>query len=248
MKKYYLLAIFCLVCFVAGAQSLRLMSYNIHNGVGMDKVRDYDRLSSVIRKMHPNIVAIQELDSVTHRSNGDDVLAELAKRTKMKAFYAPAIEYDGGKYGIGVLAKKKPVAVYKYALPGREERRALIVVEFKKMVFCCTHLSLTKEDRLASLKIIQDIASRYKGEKPFFVAGDFNDFPDSPLIQSLSQEFQILTDISSPTFPAPSPEEIIDYIAVHKSTPKTVKVIDAEVVDEKVASDHRPVFVKVRLK
>lgn len=246
MKKYFLLAILCFVCFVAGAQSLRLMSYNIHNGVGMDKVRDYDRLSAVIRKMHPNIVAIQELDSVTHRSNGDDVLAELAKRTKMKAFYAPAIEYDGGKYGIGVLAKKKPIAVYKYALPGREERRALIVVEFKKMVFCCTHMSLTKEDRLASLKIIQDIASRYKGKKSFFVAGDFNDFPDSALIQGVSKDFQILTDISLPTFPAPSPKEIIDYIVVQKDGLKQFVVKEAIVIDEPVASDHRPVFVKVR--
>lgn len=246
MKKYFLLAILCFVCFVAGAQSLRLMSYNIHNGVGMDKVRDYDRLSAVIRKMHPNIVAIQELDSVTHRSNGDDVLGELAKRTKMKAFYAPAIDFDGGKYGIGVLAKKKPVAVYKYALPGREERRALIVVEFKKMVFCCTHMSLTKEDRLASLKIIQETASRYKGIKPVFVAGDFNDFPDSALIQGFAQNFQILTDISAPTFPAPSPKEIIDYIVVQKDGLKQFVVKEAIVVDEPVASDHRPVFVKVR--
>ena len=31
---------------MVGAQSVWLMSYNIHNGVGMDKVRDYDRLAN----------------------------------------------------------------------------------------------------------------------------------------------------------------------------------------------------------
>ena len=248
MKRYFLLTLFCLACLIAGAQTVRMMSYNIHNGVGMDKVRDYDRLAKVILQMHPNFVAIQELDSVTHRSNGDDVLGELAKRTKMRAFYAPAIDYDGGKYGIGVLAKKKPVAVYKHALPGKEEQRALIVVEFKKMVFCCTHLSLTKEDRLASLKIIQDIASQYKGKKPVFVAGDFNDSPSSPLLEAAKNGFQLLTDISQPTFPAPAPKETIDYIVAQKDASKMFLVKEAVVVDEPVASDHRPVFVKVRVR
>ena len=248
MKRYFLLTVLCFTCLIVGAQTVRMMSYNIHNGVGMDKVRDYDRLAKVILQMHPNFVAIQELDSVTHRSNGDDVLGELAKRTKMRAFYAPAIDYDGGKYGIGVLAKKKPVAVYKHALPGKEEQRALIVVEFKKMVFCCTHLSLTKEDRLASLKIIQDIASQYKGKKPVFVAGDFNDSPSSPLLEAAQNGFQLLTDISQPTFPAPAPKETIDYIVAQKDASKMFLVKEAVVVDEPVASDHRPVFVKVRVR
>ena len=248
MKRYFLLTVLCFTCLVVGAQTVRMMSYNIHNGVGMDKVRDYDRLAKVILQMHPNFVAIQELDSVTHRSNGDDVLGELAKRTKMRAFYAPAIDYDGGKYGIGVLAKKKPVIVYKHALPGKEEQRALIVVEFKKMVFCCTHLSLTKEDRLASLKIIQDIASQFKGKKPVFVAGDFNDSPNSPLLEAAQNGFQVLTDISQPTFPAPAPKETIDYIVAQKDASKMFLVKEAVVVDEPVASDHRPVFVKVRVR
>lgn len=247
MRRIFLLTVFCFACLMVGAQSVRLMSYNIHNGVGMDKVRDYDRLAKVIRQFHPDMVAIQELDSVTHRSKGDDVLDELAQRTKMRAFYAPAIDYDGGKYGIGILAKKKPVAIYRYSLPGREERRALICVEFKKMVFCCTHLSLTKADRMASLKIIQDVASRYKGLKPVFVAGDFNDVPDSPLVQGLLSDFQVLTDLSQPTFPAPAPKETIDYIVAQKDASKMFLVKEAVVVDEPVASDHRPVFVKVRV-
>ena len=40
----------------------------------------------------------QELDSMTHRSGQKYVLGEIAGRTQMHAYFAPAIDYDGGKY------------------------------------------------------------------------------------------------------------------------------------------------------
>ena len=83
--------------------------------------------------------------------------------------------------------------------------------------------------------------------KPVFVAGDFNDVPDSPLVQGLLSDFQVLTDLSQPTFPAPAPKETIDYIVAQKDASKMFLVKEAVVVDEPVASDHRPVFVKVRV-
>ena len=48
--------------------------------------------------------------------------------------FAPAIDFDGGKYGIGLLAKKTPIRVERMALPGREEARAMILVEFDTLV------------------------------------------------------------------------------------------------------------------
>ena len=101
---------------------------------------------------------------------------------------------------------------------------------------------------MTSLKIIQDVASRYKGLKPVFVAGDFNDSPSSPLLEAAQNGFQLLTDISQPTFPAPAPKETIDYIVAQKDASKMFLVKEAVVVDEPVASDHRPVFVKVRVR
>ena len=51
-------------------------------------------------------------------------------------------------------------------LPGREEARALIMAEFDNYIYCCTHLSLTEEDRMASLELIKDFAAAHK--KTFF--------------------------------------------------------------------------------
>ena len=70
--------------------------------------------------------------------------------------------------GIGMLSKEKPLSSRYLPLPGREEARALLVVEFEKYIYCCTHLSLTEEDRMLSLPIIREVAT--KAQKPLFIA------------------------------------------------------------------------------
>ena len=115
--------------------TLRIMSYNIRNGRGMDDVADFRRTAAVINKVCPDVVAVQEIDSVTGRSGGKDVLREIAGLTLMHHMYAPAIDYDGGKYGIGMLSKEKPLGYRYLPLPGREEARALLVVEFEKYIY-----------------------------------------------------------------------------------------------------------------
>ncbi|WP_315352527.1 endonuclease/exonuclease/phosphatase family protein [Phocaeicola abscessus] len=248
MKRILFSVALSLLLFSTHAQSLKIMSYNIKSGVGMDNVRNYDRSAQIIRKLKPDVVAVQELDSVTRRSHGDYVLGELAKRTGMHAFYAPAIHYDGGKYGIGLLSKKIPIREYYVSLPGREEQRALFIAEFERFIFCGTHLSLTEADRMASIEKLKHTLGNLDKEKPVFLAGDFNSLPGSPFIQELQKDFIILTDTASPTFPSPMPDRTIDYIVLMKGGPKTIKVKQTKVVNEPLASDHRPVFVKVKLK
>lgn len=222
----------------------QLMTYNVKNGAGMDGVTDYVRTASVIIHEKPDVVAIQELDSVTGRSKGAYVLDELAKQTGMHATYAPAIDYDGGKYGIGILSKKQPLHVYRYALPGREEARALLVVEFKKYVYACMHLSLTEEDRIASLPIIREATSGF--DKPVFIAGDWNDTPDSPFIQEMQKDFRILSPTDQLTCPADEPKACIDYIAVKKNCKPKHFAFFSYVAPASVESDHRPVNVFIK--
>ncbi len=131
------------------AKSLKVMTYNIKNGFGMDDVRDPARIGTVIDKHMPDIVAVQEVDSMTNRSGKRYVLGELAAQTAMYPVYSPAIDYDGGKYGIGMLTKKKPMNIKRIALPGREEKRALLILEFEDYAVGCTHLSLTELEAFA---------------------------------------------------------------------------------------------------
>ena len=246
MKKTVFL--FCMLAMALNVFSqdyLKLMSYNVRNAKGMDGIHNIQRIANVIINEAPDVVAVQELDSMTTRSGQKYVLGELSERTQMYASYAPAISFQGGKYGIGILSKETPLGIRTYPLPGREEARMLLVAEFKNYFFACTHLSLTEEDRLASLDIIKNSVG--KSEKPYFLAGDLNDKPDSKFIQALQQDFQVLTHIKKPTFPAPEPTETIDYIAAWKHGSNDFANLSAQVLEEPVASDHRPLSIQLRM-
>ena len=126
-------------------------------------------------------------------------------------------------------------------LPG-EEPRVLLVVELKDYVLACTHLDLEEEQRLASVPIILDEAQRW--QKPFILAGDLNDAPDSELLQEMTKYFTILSG-DQPTFPADEPTECIDYIASFKARPAVT--LEHNVIEEPATSDHRPLVVRLRL-
>ena len=160
MKKNLLFIFAALFIFSAQAQNtLKLMSYNIKNANGMDNVCNFQRIANVINNTSPDVVAIQEVDSMTNRSGQKYVLGEIAERTQMHGYFAPAIDYDGGKYGIGLLTKQVPLRLQSLPLPGREEARTLILAEFADYIYCCTHMSLTEEDRMKSLELVKAFTS-----------------------------------------------------------------------------------------
>ena len=245
MKKNLLFIFAALFIFSAQAQNtLKLMSYNIKNANGMDDVCNFQRIANVINNASPDVVAIQEVDSMTNRSGQKYVLGEIAERTQMHGYFAPAIDYDGGKYGIGLLTKQLPLRLQTLPLPGREEARTLILAEFADYIYCCTHMSLTEEDRMKSLELVKAFTS--SSTKPLFLAGDMNAEPESGFIKELQKDFQILSNPKQHTFPAPDPKETIDYIATLKQNAKGFAVISAKVINEPMASDHRPILVELR--
>ena len=245
MKKNLLFIFAALFIFSAQAQNtLKLMSYNIKNANGMDDVCNFQRIANVINNASPDVVAIQEVDSMTNRSGQKYVLGEIAERTQMHGYFAPAIDYDGGKYGIGLLTKQLPLRLQTLPLPGREEARTLILAEFTDYIYCCTHMSLTEEDRMKSLELVKAFTS--SSTKPLFLAGDMNAEPESGFIKKLQKDFQILSNPKQHTFPAPDPKETIDYIATLKQNAKGFAVISAKVINEPMASDHRPILVELR--
>lgn len=231
-------------CTQSESKPLRLMSYNVKNGLGMDDISNFARTAKVIQDVKPDVVAIQELDSVTNRSKQKDVLLELAKITGMYHMYAPAIDYDGGKYGIGMLSVERPIRYYNIPLPGREEQRTMLVVEFKEYVYCNMHISLTPEDQLLSLPYIRKEVAKFT-DKPVFIAGDLNTEPGDPFIQGLQKDFVICSDTTLRTFPADNPNITIDYIAIDKKNAASFTCKSKYVVNEPEASDHRPIVVEM---
>ena len=242
---FLLIILLCFVCPLQGqtmmsATGLRLMSYNIRNGNGMDGKHDLDRIASILREVQPDVVALQELDSMTVRSGQVFVLQELAQQTGLHPTYGAAIPYGGGKYGIGVLSKEKPLHVRQIPLPGREEARTLLIVEFKDYIWMATHLSLTSADQEASAEIIRKEAA--KARKPVFLAGDMNSVPSSATQKMLRKTFVPLTDGEWQTCDG----RCIDYIYACRNGKTNIRVEQKTLVDDHIASDHCPIWVDIQ--
>ena len=223
-----------------------IMSYNIRNATNDYGAPDYGNVATTILRHQPEVVALQELDSITQRSKHRDVLREVALLTQYFPIYGPAIDYDGGKYGLGLLCKHRPLSVNQIPLPGREEARTLLIAEFDDFVMACTHLSLTEEDRMASLSLIKAEAERH--HKPFLLAGDLNDTPKSDFIRLMTKDFTILSPTNKGTYPATSPKKCIDYIACYKPTGSSIVLRGNKVLEHSGVSDHRPIIASIQKK
>lgn len=207
-------AMACLGAASAAGPGLRLMTYNVHNGVGLDGRRDHDRTGNVIAAARPDFVAVQEVDSLTLRSGQTYVLGDIARQAEMIPIFAPAIPLDGGGlYGIGLLVGHLPDSTSRIPLPGCEEERMLLIADYPDYAIACTHLSLTPADALESAAIICREA-RARAPRPMVVMGDLNSLPLSQVVDSLRAVFEIVSAPDLPTFPADTPRQCIDYLSL----------------------------------
>jgi endonuclease/exonuclease/phosphatase family metal-dependent hydrolase len=115
------------------------------------------------------------------------------------------------------------------------------MVEFKDFYFFTVHLSLTEADRNTSIEIINEQVSKI--QKPVFLAGDFNAEPSSAAILNLKKNELAVVKRGDYTFPSTKPDRCIDYIFAGNG--KKWKIINAEVYNDDIASDHRPVWVEL---
>ena len=225
---------------------LRILCYNIRNCKGSDGVTDYQRVADVISRCNVDVVALQEVDSMTTRHPGIDVSKKLGDLTGHYATYGAAIKYTTGKYGVAVLSKEKPKSWRTVKLPCSSEERVLLIVEFESYYFCSTHFSLYEEYRLKAVDIIAEEVSKLN--KPVFIAGDLNATPDSSVLSALRLNFEIFEKVGSPlTFPASAPNREIDYVGMSKMSLYYPIIYEHYVVNAPVESDHRPILADVEV-
>ncbi len=223
--------------------TLKVVTYNIHHGEGTDGRLDLPRIAELIRREDPDLVALQELDVKTTRAGGADQLAELAKATGLHGAFGKAIDHAGGDYGVGILSRWPLTIVENRALPSsphREARTALVArveTPFGAVRMVSTHLDhKSTEDRSRQAAELVSLA----GPEPTILAGDLNDLASSSALAPVVHAFLDAGKGSdTPTYPSDKPSQRIDYILAHPK--ESWKVVEFRVLDESVASDHRPV-------
>jgi len=263
MLKRWFFALFAFLLFVAPGMAqdpvlLRVLTYNTHHGEGLDGKLDLPRIASVIGAVTPSLVALQEIDVNTSRSGKVDQCVKYVELTGLKGFYAPAIEYDGGLYGIMSLCRLRIQKEQYHALPFSPGHERRMVIEQLAAIpqgsdqsatirFFATHLDHTGDhtDRVAAAKVINEIALK-DPEMPSLLAGDLNAVPGSPAMVEFGKVWKAAgEDQEYFSFPADKPNIKIDYVLYRPAD--RWRVVSVEVLDEKVASDHRPVLVVMEL-
>ena len=232
-------------------EMLRVLSYNIKHGNGMDGKVDLSRSASLIKRLKPDLVALQEIDKSTERTGKTDQAMELGRMTGMHAEFGPFFDYQGGEYGMAVLSKNKPSEVKNHRLPDGQEPRtslAITVVPIEngpEILFVGIHFYATAEERLAQAKRLLEIL---KGEtRPIILAGDYNSRPGSDVLQLFAENEWSIPDKGEDrlTFPSDNPRSEIDFIMFRNLNGWKVRKID--VLEEPLVSDHRPVLLELSM-
>jgi endonuclease/exonuclease/phosphatase family metal-dependent hydrolase len=117
------------------------------------------------------------------------------------------------------------------------------------IVFATTHLDHEVEEvRVEQARAINQILIKEGKKTPVVLAGDFNAVPESG---TMAEMFKLWIDTAgdsaAPTIPAGNPRRRIDYILVARGGNGAWKTLRSEVLNEPIASDHRPVNVELEL-
>ena len=227
----------------------KILSYNVHHCRGMDGELSAARIAAILNRERPRFAALQEIDRRTVRSGGMDEANELERLTGMTPTFAKTIDFQGGDYGVMILSQGNPISVEKVPLPGAEPR-VLLMAEFPDCFVGCTHLSVADEKERVDSVAIMKKAVEGRG-KPVFLAGDWNSLPDSPVLKGLSEFLRVVSRTDCRTFhgdasagPSGTAKDFcIDYIAVDSAHVDSFKVIERDVILDRISSDHAPVKV-----
>lgn len=236
--------------------TIKVMSYNIHHGnpPGKENIIDLDAIAETIATSGADIVALQEVDVDTKRSNHIHQAEILAKKLNMFVFFSKAIDFDGGEYGLAILSKFKIsnanfTSLSKIADSKTENRilqwLTVNVSEGISFVFANTHLEVANTgNRPLQAKQIVEIAKQQK--LPVVLAGDWNATLKSETLDILDTAFLRTCEVCPVTCPEDGVDGAIDFIAFTKDAPYKTK--SYTVFSDNYSSDHYPIIAEIVLK
>jgi endonuclease/exonuclease/phosphatase family metal-dependent hydrolase len=236
---------------------MRLLSYNIHKGVGgADRRYRLDRIIDVIRAEQPDLVCLQEVDFNVKRSRFDnqpDILADrLRAHTSLYQLNHPR---RAGGYGNLILSRWPLVSRHQLSIRYRRRKNRgaqMVVVDTPTghLRLVNWHLGLGERERRWQVKhLLEHHLFGHGGHLPTLIAGDYNDWRNT--LGRLRFAPHGFEQVTAPTrhyrsFPAFFPLAALDKVyrkgPVHIESAGTVRHRQA-----RRASDHLPLLVDFQL-
>lgn len=231
---------------------MRLVTWNIRAGRGIDEVRSLQRIIDVLREIDADIVCLQEVERRMPSSGFEDQPAKLAVALGMTALFQTNLRLGPGAFGNAILSRYPLTKLADHALPNPRERAGILRYPEKRralevavqhlsspLTVFVTHWSLDSHDRLKSARILAERVKR--ANAPVIAAGDFNAEERSDEILRFREESELIDSWpqGEMTYPADVPNVRIDYVWHSRE----IQVQSARSAST-LASDHLPVIVE----
>lgn len=228
----------------AAAAVVRVLTWNLHAGVGPDGRYDLGRIVGLVQKHNPDIVALQEIDS---RGRGEtSPFAFLAQALGSHAAEAKTIVAPDGYYGHALISRWPlgEAAIHDLSVSRREPRCAIettVATPLGPLHLASVHLGLGWHERREQAALLAAIAGTSR--RTTVMLGDFNDwFVFGSVRRNLATILPARTKLR--TFPAWRPLLMLDRIYCRPASALVNYWTDREA---RAMSDHLPVIADIRL-
>ena len=180
---------------------------------------DIEVLATWCAGLDADVLALQEVDVGLPRSGGVDTVAAVAEASGGEAFFAPALEIDGGRYGNALIVKGSlhETEVIRLERVRGDERRSLglarVQLSAGEVTIGFTHLAVNPFSARRQLRAAAAAAAQ-RGS-PTILLGDFNldGFDARRVLQRANSPLELCGPMA-PSFPAARPLRRIDHICV----------------------------------
>jgi endonuclease/exonuclease/phosphatase family metal-dependent hydrolase len=237
-------------------RTFRIATYNIHKGRGLDGRTRVERIARVLKKLEPDIVALQEVVNHAGPSIEHHQASYLAEQLGHFFAIGETRKHRGGVYGNVTLSRWKFDLVRQsdLTIPGREERGVLrtdIRIGHRLVHVFNVHLGTAhRERRRQAIRLMdKDLLRAVDISGARIVLGDFNDWTHGLVTRTLSAEFHF-SDIGAHlprrrNYPAILPLLHLDHIYCDHH----LKIAGARLERDRLtllASDHLPLVADLR--
>jgi len=232
---------------MVGRSALRVVSWNVHQCVGVDGRYAPGRIARILTGLAPDVVGLQEVDTGKPPFEALHQLDYIARATGLAAVAGFNIRHPNRDYGNALLTRLPLGAVRRIDLSApRREPRGALDVELEApdgpLRVVVTHLGLNaKERRFQAGRIGRALAAHDAGARTLLL-GDFNEwFP------SLTRRLDAATAgfpgaFAGPSFPSPAPFLALDRIHARPAPARSAFRVWRR-WPAPVASDHLPIVL-----
>ncbi|MBV8936194.1 MAG: endonuclease/exonuclease/phosphatase family protein [Alphaproteobacteria bacterium] len=170
----------------AEGHSVRVVTYNIHTCVGVDRRYDPGRIAAVLHEIDADIACLQEVDARRGTGRYADQWAYLGEATGCRAIFGAGVHVENGRFGNAILTRFPVLAAQSIDLTvaGYEPRGAIdadLLLGDRVLRVIATHFGLRAgERRLQANRLMAALGGRLPRQRceadAVLLMGDLNEW------------------------------------------------------------------------